>query len=65
MLELQKFVLQQVADDRALFKKELQKSNLWLTSDELELLRDWVLNQYGDIYADIIQDVFYVVETNP
>lgn len=65
MLELQKFVLQQVSDNSALFKKELQKSILWLMSDDLENLREWVNQKFGIKYNDIIQEVFYAVESNP
>lgn len=64
MLELQKFVLQQVADNSALFKKELQKSFMWLRSEEIELLRVWVMEQYGNNHQDIINEVFLAVEAH-
>jgi len=59
MLELQKFVLQQVSDSSALFKKELRKSYLWLNKDEFEKLKEWVNRVYGSKYPNIIDEVFY------
>jgi hypothetical protein len=63
MLELQKFVLQQVCDQKELFRKELYKSISWLKLEEVELLREWVVNQFGQKYNDVINEVFCVVET--
>ena len=64
MLEFQKFVLQQISDDRVLFKKELQKSILWLKPEEIENLKEWVTDRFGNTYNDTIMEVFYAVETN-
>lgn len=58
MLELQKFVLQRVCEDARLFKKELIKSIHWLSSPDIEQLKQWVWNEFGGNYADIIREVF-------
>jgi len=57
MLELQKFVLQRVYDDAILFKRELIKSVKWLSSADIEKLKQWVLLEFGNIYPDIIREV--------
>ena len=62
MLELQKFVLQHVCDDALLFKKELIKSLNWLSSPDLEKLKQWVWLEFGKMYEDIINEVFLAVE---
>jgi hypothetical protein len=59
MLELQKLVLQQVSDQKELFKKELQKSLKWLNSEEIVMLKEWVLNQFSNRYMDMINETFY------
>ena len=58
MLEMQKFVLQRVQEDCRLFKKELLKSFIWLTSLELEDLHKWVTKEFGRTHKDIIEEVF-------
>ena len=62
MLELQKFVLEHVRDDVQLFKKELIKSIKWLNQPDLEKLKEWVWNEFGNTHADIIKDVFVRVK---
>lgn len=62
MLELQKIVLQQVSDHKELFKKELLKSLKWLNSEEIILLKEWVLNQFSNRYRDVINETFYSLE---
>ena len=57
MLELSKKVLYRVSFDRALFKKELQKSISWLNKDEINILKAWCLASFV-IYNDMILDVF-------
>jgi len=59
MLELQKLVLQQVSDQKELFKKELLKSLKWLNSEEIVMLKEWVLNQFSNRYMDMINETFY------
>jgi hypothetical protein len=58
MLELQKFVLQRVCEDARLFKKELMKSIKWLTLPEVEILKLWVINEFGTRHSEIIKEVF-------
>lgn len=62
MLELQKFVLQRVCEDARLFKRELIKSIKWLSSPDVENLRHWVMNEYGNTHSDIIKEVFCLVK---
>ncbi len=62
MLELQKFVLQEVCKDANLFKKELIKSVKWLSSPDIEKLRYWVMLEFGNTHSDIINEVFCVVK---
>ena len=60
MLELQKFVLQRVCDDAVLFKKELIKSLKWLSSPDIEQLKQWVWLEFGKIHGDVISEVIGV-----
>lgn len=62
MLELQKFVLQRVSDDARLFKKELTKSIQWLNSQDVEKLKQWAITRFGNTHAEILREVFYLVE---
>ena len=62
MLELQKFVLQRVCEDTRLFRKELIKSIQWLGSPDIDILKQWVWNEFGKTHADIIKEVFFMVE---
>jgi hypothetical protein len=64
MLELQKLVLQQVSDQKELFKKELLKSLKWLNSEEIVMLKEWVLNQFSNRYMDMINETFYGIEVS-
>jgi hypothetical protein len=58
MLELQKFVLQRVYDDSRLFKRELIKSLTWLSSPDIEQLKQWVMLEFGNTHSNIINEVF-------
>ena len=58
MLEFCKSVLSKVSFDRALFAKELKKSVRWLKKSEIQNLKDWCLNRYGEVYADVILSTF-------
>ena len=57
MLELSKKVLYKVSFDRALFKKELQKSISWLKKEDVNQLKAWCLATFA-VYNDMILDVF-------
>lgn len=61
MLELQKFVLQRVCEDTRLFKKELIKSLKWLSSPDIEKLKQWVWLEFGKTHADILKEIFVTV----
>lgn len=58
MLELSKHILQKVSFDRTLFKKELLKATKWLKKEELMLFKVWCIATFGNIYGDIITEVF-------
>ncbi|MBN1598748.1 MAG: hypothetical protein JW894_10670 [Bacteroidales bacterium] len=58
MLEHQKKVLEQLSYDKVLFRKEILKSFRWLKSYEIIMLHNWLKDNYGQKYPDVIQDVF-------
>jgi hypothetical protein len=58
MLELSKHILQKVSFDRTLFRKELQKAIKWLKKEDLILFKIWCLATFGNIYGDVIREVF-------
>lgn len=59
MLEHQKMVLKGVSSDKALFRKELKKSLLWLNEKEQKLLSKWVKENFAHLHADVIMDELY------
>jgi hypothetical protein len=59
MLELQKYVLQQVFEDAILFKKELTKSVKWLSTAEMKYFGPWVWIEFGDKHPLIMKEVLY------
>ena len=61
MFELSKQILQKVSFDKTLFRKELIKAVKWLKPDEKLLLKVWCLSTFGNIYKDIIVEVFRTV----
>jgi hypothetical protein len=58
LLEHQKIMIRQIGGNKALFKKELQKSLQWLNEGDLEDLKGWVRENYHEQHADIISEVF-------
>ena len=58
MLEMQMYVLKSISDDEVLFKKELEKSFKWLNSTELEILKNWLFQNYSVKYKDVIEQAF-------
>ena len=58
MLEHQKIVIDNVSEDKYLFRKELVKSLKWLSPDEITQLLKWVKNKYWHIHKEIIKEVF-------
>lgn len=57
MLDFQVFMLENVHDDDALFRKELKKSKKWLTTAELVALKKWLLKRFHFSKRLVIQDV--------
>ena len=58
MLKYTETVLQKVSFNRELFKKELRKSIKWLKRDEVVLLQAWCIINFGNVYQDVISEVF-------
>jgi hypothetical protein len=59
MLEHQKMVLVNVDYNDDLFRKELQKSLVWLNSNDLINLRVWLKEKYWNTHREIIQEILY------
>jgi len=51
MLAYSKEVLRKVSFDVSLFKKELSKAFQYLLEEEIEDLRQWVINNFGSQYC--------------
>ncbi|MFW5700805.1 MAG: hypothetical protein ACOCWM_03860 [Cyclobacteriaceae bacterium] len=60
MLEHQKIVLRNVADNMELFKKELIKSLAWLNAHEITQLRRWLKENYRTTHKGILDEVFFM-----
>ncbi len=58
MLKYTEIVLQKVSFNKELFNKELRKSLKWLKNEEVKILRTWCIMNYGNMYGDVIFDVF-------
>lgn len=58
MYEYTQEILTKVSFDRTLFRKELKKSIRWLKMEEKNLLRMWCIATFGNLYLDVITDVF-------
>jgi len=58
MLKYTKIILQKVSFSKELFGKELKKSLKWLKGEEIIVLQAWCVLNFGNIYSDIINDVF-------
>jgi len=54
MLEYVKTILKKVSFDSKLFEKELVKAIKVLIQPELQELKKWCYDQYGDIYINIL-----------
>ena len=57
MLEFSKKILEKVSFDKRLFKKELQKSVIWVNKHETAALKIWALTYFSH-YKETIQEVF-------
>jgi len=60
MLEHQKWVIQQVSNDKELFKKELYKSLAWLEEKDIEALVEWLKSNYWSTNSEEIIAVFRI-----
>ncbi|HEV7230298.1 MAG TPA: hypothetical protein VGO45_03155 [Bacteroidia bacterium] len=58
MLDMSKTILEKVSFDKILFRKELSKAVRWLKPDEKMLLKVWALATFGNMYKDVILDVY-------
>jgi len=58
MLEYFKIILSKVSFDRRLFEKELRKAIKSLVNKDLEELKKWCYEQYGQIYGPVIDRQF-------
>ena len=58
MLEHQKIVLNAVAGDLHLFKREIKKSAEWLNLEEQKELKDWVMANLNANHNKIVHEVF-------
>jgi len=57
MLEFSKRILRKVSFDKHLFRKELQKSTMWLNKKEVITLKIWALTTFSQ-YKNTILEVF-------
>ena len=57
MLEFSKKILEKVSFDKGLFRKELQKSLIWINKHETAALKIWALTYFSH-YKETIQEVF-------
>lgn len=62
MLEYFKIILSKVSFDRRLFERELRKAIKSLVEDELNELRKWCYDQFGQIYGPIIDRQFVLAQ---
>ncbi len=60
MLAHQKKVLQNVYNDKELFKKELYKCLAWLEKEEIEELVEWLKSNYWNTNSREITAVFKI-----
>lgn len=58
MLEYVKLILQKVSFDKKLFEKELKKAIASLINDEVQLLKTWCYEKFGQSYALILHRCF-------
>ena len=61
MLEYVKTILSKVSFDAMLFEKELRKAIVTLVKEELEELKKWCYNHFGDTYHFILNRCFTTV----
>ena len=58
MLEYFKTILSKVSFDKRLFEKELRKAIKSLVEQEVDLLREWCYQNFGQQYQPILNQCF-------
>ncbi|MBN1822147.1 MAG: hypothetical protein JXR31_15485 [Prolixibacteraceae bacterium] len=58
MIEYAKVILPKVTFSRELFQKELNKCIGWIEESEIDELQQWCVDNFGNVYPDIIADAF-------
>jgi len=58
MLKYTETILQKVSFNRELFRGELKKSIKWLKRNEIKVLKNWCILNFGAVYMDVINEVF-------
>lgn len=58
MIEYAKTILPKVTFSRELFRKELFKCIGWVEKDELGELRHWCIDNFGEIYPEVLTEAF-------
>jgi hypothetical protein len=58
MLEYCKIILQKVSFDTRLFEKELRKALAALVAEEVEYLRVWCYQTFGQVHRPILNKYF-------
>ncbi|MGQ8337114.1 hypothetical protein ACUNWD_11235 [Sunxiuqinia sp. A32] len=61
MFEYAKVILPKVSFSRDLFRKELTKCINWVEPTELNDLREWCEENFGEMYPEILTDVFSTI----
>ena len=58
MLEYMKIILQKVSFDKRLFEKELRKAIASLINEEIQILKAWCYEKFGQSYTAILNNCF-------
>jgi hypothetical protein len=58
MIEYAKVILPKVSFSRELFRKELAKCINWVNDSEIDSLREWCYEKFGNLYPDILKSAF-------
>ncbi len=58
MLEYAKVILEKVSFDRRLFEKELRKALVTLIKEEIEALKAWCYEKFGQLHAATLDGCF-------
>lgn len=64
MLEYFKTILSKVSFDRKLFEKELKKAIKSVVEDELNELKRWCQDNFGQTYGSVIEQQFALAYSN-